>query len=200
MAAKHSSVFVIFSKRWPVLYSVPSMMDAKCDNQSFTLIHPFSCLSVFFVLFLGLDTCQQTMSCSVTVHPSPPSPSLKCNYCWWRSNASCVTDNQSQSVRSRLRSAVNWGTSISRHRGSNCCIFAQLKSSTVNWWWDSLCQQHLLFALGRIRHSPDTVKANATLHNICLKFAVKGWTGWHGHMTQNPPLLLQTGSCTRQVN
>lgn len=80
-------------------------------------------------------------------------PSLKCNYCWWRSNASCVTDNQTGAKSIWLNwLRINCGTGISRRSGFNCAISSlSVEAAHSNWSEDSRCHTHPgcpLFTLG----------------------------------------------------
>lgn len=71
-------------------------------------------------------------------------PSLKCNYCWWRSNASCVTDNQTGAKSIWFNwFKMNCGTSISRRCDFNCGISSlSVKTTYFNWSRDSHCHKH----------------------------------------------------------
>ena len=113
-------------------------------------------------------------------------PSLKCNYCWWRSNASCVTDNQTGAKSIWLNwLRINCGTSISRRSGFNCAISSlSVKATHFSWSEDSRCHMHPgcpLFTLSVGLHakcggndtSPNIWTTSAPLNGICSTFCLK---------------------------
>lgn len=137
-------------------------------------------------------------------------PSLKCNYCWWRSNASCVTDNQTGAKSIWLNwLRINCGTGISRRSGFNCAISSlSVEATHFNWSEDSRCHTHPgcpLFTLSVGLHAKRG--GNDTLlifgRQACRWMASARHFAWNKlAKARDPgaPAAIQAALVTRQLN
>lgn len=114
------------------------------------------------------------------------SLSSKYNYCWLRSNPSCVTDNQTGAKSIWFNCFwINCGIVFWRHPGFNCGSFS-FEQKPLSYIDHGMSTVMGFRSVHMLKWWHLSSRAIGPLSDICLKFVRKDRTSWHMHVTQCP--------------